>query len=254
MQVPEVLGQLAHAGVKQAEIIQRAVVFVILRRDAGDRALDAQVDVLGHEHHGRFGLGLFQREDGVDDVVVGDVVRVPRSIRAIHARAFHRLAAPARFQRAGLEMQPADAFHATQLQAIGAAQHQSRGDLVGALRLDQLVDETADLARIAAGLGGPLLAAVEFLDHLHRQEHVVFLELEQRGRVVHQHIGVEYVDTLAFGHHVVLLGVGWGGKNRRRQATASRVAGQWHDTKRVGVTWPGSSSMHRARPARGRAP
>jgi hypothetical protein len=28
----------------------------------------------------------------------------------------------------------------------------------------------------------------------------VFLELEQRGGVVHQHVGVQHIDTLATGH------------------------------------------------------
>src|SRR3546814_5680777 len=84
----------------------------------------------------------------------------------------------------GLEAQQPDAARAAQLQPAGAFQAQAGGDLVGALRLDQFVDEAADLARVAAGLGRALLAVVQLLDHLHRQEYVVFLELEQRRRVM----------------------------------------------------------------------
>src|SRR3546814_10342243 len=70
----------------------------------------------------------------------------------------------------GLEAQQPDAARAAQLQPAGAFQAQAGGDLVGALRLDQFVDEAADLARVAAGLGRALLAVVQLLDHLHRQE------------------------------------------------------------------------------------
>ena len=69
---------------------------------------------------------------------------------------------------------------------------------------DQFVEEAADLARVAADFGRAFLGVVQFLDHLHRQEHIVLLELEQRGRVVHQHVGVEHVDALASGHRVSL--------------------------------------------------
>ena len=86
------------------------------------------------------------------------------------------------------------------MQAIGTVEGEPRGDLAGALDLDQFVEEAADLARVAAGLGGAFLAVVELLDHLHRQVDVVLFELEQRGRVVHQHIGVEHVDPLASRH------------------------------------------------------
>src|SRR3546814_20159762 len=69
--------------------------------------------------HRRTGFGLLQREDRVDDVVVGLVA-----------------AALARFQRAELEPQPADALRPAQLQPVRALEYQSRRDLVGALRLE----------------------------------------------------------------------------------------------------------------------
>ena len=185
MALPEILRQCGRTGIEQAEIVERAIVLVILRHDADDRGLDAQVDVLGHEHHRHARLLLAQREDRAEDVVVRD----------------HRAEALAGIERCGLETQLADALLAAQLQALRTRQGDAGGDLLRALRLDQLVEEAADLARVAAGFGRALLAVVEFLDDLHRQEHVVLLELEQRGRVVHQHVGVEHVDALAFGHH-----------------------------------------------------
>src|SRR3546814_20023050 len=87
-----------------------------------------------------------------------------------------------------------------QLQPVRALEYQSRRDLVGALRLAQLVDEAADLACIAAGLGRALLAVVQLLDHLHRLEYVVFLELEQRRRVIPPHVCCQNVDAIAFFH------------------------------------------------------
>ena len=76
-----------------------------------------------------------------------------------------------------------------------------KGNAAGQVRqtraLDQLIQEAADLARIAAGLAGPLLAMVQLLDHLHRQVDVVLLELEQGSGVVHQHVGIQNIDTLA---------------------------------------------------------
>jgi hypothetical protein len=66
----------------------------------------------------------------------------------------------------------------------------------------------------------PFLAVVQLLQHHHRQEHVVFLELEQRGGVVHQHVGVQHVDALASGHHRAV--VSW---QRRRGATPAPRCG-----------------------------
>ena len=97
----------------------------------------------------------------------------------------------------GLEAQHAARRLALELQAARRPQGEAGGDPVGALFLDQFVDEAAHLARVTAGLAGAFLAIVQFLDHLHGQEHIVFLELEQRRRVVHQHIGVEDVEALA---------------------------------------------------------
>jgi len=46
---------------------------------------------------------------------------------------------------------------------------------------------------------------VELFDHLHRQVDVVFGELKQRGRVVHQYVGIEHVGAFGLGCHQ-----GWG--------------------------------------------
>ena len=47
--IPEVGRQFGRAGVEQAEIVERAVVLVVLGDDAVDARLDAQVDVLGDQ-------------------------------------------------------------------------------------------------------------------------------------------------------------------------------------------------------------
>jgi hypothetical protein len=67
---------------------------------------------------------------------------------------------------------------------------------------DDLVEEAADLAGVAGSFGMTLLAVVQLLQDHHRYEDVVFLELEERGRIVHQHVGVQHVDPLASRHRI----------------------------------------------------
>ena len=59
--------QGCRAAVEQAEIIQRAIVLVVFGWQAGDARLDAQVDVLGHQHDLAVGALGAQREDGRED-------------------------------------------------------------------------------------------------------------------------------------------------------------------------------------------
>ncbi|MNU87554.1 hypothetical protein D3C71_773380 [compost metagenome] len=187
--LPEVLRQLGGAGVEQAEIVQRAVVLVVFRDDAGDGRLDPQVDVLGDEHHWNFRRFFLQRQDRAEDGVVRDDL----------AKAL------ARVEMAGLETQQAHALLAAQLQALRPLQRNALGQVVQARSLHQLVEEAADLARIAARFGRALLAVVQLLDHLHGQVDIVLLEFEQRGGIVHQHVGIQHVDALASGHHRFLV-------------------------------------------------
>ena len=187
--LPEVFRQLGGAGVEQAEIVQRAVVFVVLGHDAGDGGLDSQVDVLGNEHHRQVRRFFLQRQDRAKDGIVGNDLSK----------------ALARVEVAGLEAQLAGALLAAQLQAVGALQRNAVGQVVQAGFLHQLVEEAAHLAGVAARFGGALLAVVQLLDHLHGQVDVVLLEFEQRGRIVHQHVGIQHVDALASGHRRFLV-------------------------------------------------
>src|SRR4051812_45177885 len=69
--VPEIGRKLGETGVQQAEIVERAIVLVILGGDAVDRRLDAKVDVLRDERN-RFLPRLAERDDRGKDVVVGN--------------------------------------------------------------------------------------------------------------------------------------------------------------------------------------
>ena len=60
-----------------------------------------------------------------------------------------------------------------------------------------LLKETAGLARVAGHFGDAFLVGVEFLDHHHGQKDVVLFEAENRRRIVHQHVGVQ---DEQFGH------------------------------------------------------
>ena len=78
-------------------------------------------------------------------------------------------------------------------------QEQQAGGRVGcvALQRHSLLDgcrtATHDLFDEAACLAG---IAIEFLQRLHRQEDVMFLEPEETRRVVQQDVGVEYEEPL----------------------------------------------------------
>src|SRR5690606_14028371 len=155
----------------------------------------------------------------------------------------------------GLEAQYTAGAGAAQLQAARALQVQARGDAVGALGFDQLVDETADLARVAAGFRRAFLAVVELLDHLHRQVDVVLLELEPRGGVVHQHVGVGHVDPRAVVAQVRVGPSGmWGWALQWRgqpRAAAARGAGRPGTAAGAGITARWRPGGRRARPRRG---
>src|SRR6185437_14749013 len=55
-------------------------------------------------------------------------------------------------------------------------------------------------ATVARHLGDALFFLVQLFEHGHRDEDVMLLEMEQRGGIVQQHIGVERIDALACGH------------------------------------------------------
>ena len=61
----------------------------------------------------------------------------------------------------------------------------------------QRIQRARNLARIARDFGHAFLVVVQFFQRHHRQIDVMFLEAEQRCRIVHQHIGVEHEQ---FGH------------------------------------------------------
>ena len=56
----------------------------------------------------------------------------------------------------------------------------------------QLVQAAADLAGVARDLAHAALVVVQLFQRDHRQEHVVLLEAEEGGGIVHQHVGVQH--------------------------------------------------------------
>ncbi len=240
--VPEILAQLGGAGVQQAEIVERAIVLVVLGGQSADRGLDAQVDVLGHQDDRDFRMLLAQFQHRRQDLVV-------RRDGAEGAAGIHRL---------DLEIQLADLSTRLQLQALRMGQGDAGLDVVGAGAHDQFVEETADLAGVAADFGGALLGVVQFLDHLHRQEHVVFFELEQRRGVVHQHVGVQHIDALASGHSGSLMEDGMCEHAPRRAHSSEPPRpprlGMVEKREHRSITGFGAPSVRPARPGHGREP
>ena len=85
----------------------------------------------------------------------------------------------------GLEIEPAERV------AIALRrERQARRHLADVCH--ERIERTAHLTRIARHFGHALLVVVEFLERHHRQIDVVFLEAEERTRVVHQHVGIEH--------------------------------------------------------------
>ena len=180
VRLPEIRRQRGHAGEQQVGVLDRAVVVVILRVDAEDRRLDAQVDVLGHERDARAGQLDLQREriaeQGVVDAVAVAGERVGKSGG----------------KPPGLEVEPARRRLLAVVPRAPGRQLEPLVDLcLGGVR-HQLVEEPADLAHVPRRFREAFLARVELLEHAHRQVDVVFLEAEHGRRVVHQDVGVEH--------------------------------------------------------------
>ena len=166
--VPEIRRQLLDAGVEQVGVLDGLVAVVVLGVHADDRRLDAQVDVLRHQRHARLRVLALQRERVREDRVVGAVAgqRVRQAGR--RAAGSGRTAG-----RVGGFLPP--------FSALGRRQLEAAVDLLLGRVRHQLVEEAAHLAHVARGLGHALLAGVEFLEHGHRDEDVVFLEPEDRA-------------------------------------------------------------------------
>ncbi len=138
-----------------------AVCLEVLRGHAERVALHARVDVLGHEDGAH--AARVQRCGHRDDPVVDDAWIEPGRHGDFRARDPHRSA---------LRI-PGDA-----LEQVAA--------------LAKPVERADHGARIAPRLVVGLLEGVELLDHADRDHHLVLLELEDRVRVVQQHVGVKH--------------------------------------------------------------
>lgn len=153
MRAPEILRQGGDAGVEQVSILQDLVVFVVLRADPERSRLDAQVDVLGDQHHLALGHLLHEGEgDGEDGIV--------RLGAGEHLRQ-------RRVERAGLQVQPTGAT--AQMGVL-----ERRGDRQSGLDLGdigighQIREKAAGLTDIARDLGAALLDAIQLFQHDHR--------------------------------------------------------------------------------------
>mmetsp|Transcript_6769 Transcript_6769/g.28486 ORF Transcript_6769/g.28486 Transcript_6769/m.28486 type:complete len:567 (-) Transcript_6769:681-2381(-) len=176
MALPEIGRQGLDAGVEQVGVFQRLVVAVVLRRQAQGAGLDAHVDVLGHQHDLAARVVRLQCLNDAEDLVV--------------RLALRQALGQGRVDQLGLEEELA-----LGLTVPGAGQRQALGHLLDAAALEaggELVELAADLADVAGDLGHALLVPVQLLQRDHGQEDIVFLEAEQRHRIVHQHIRVEH--------------------------------------------------------------
>ncbi|MNN06191.1 hypothetical protein D3C81_1189730 [compost metagenome] len=199
---PEVAGQLHDAGVEQVLVFQDLVVVVVFSRQPQCARLDAHVDVFGHQHHLALGVLLLQRADHAQDLVVGLALR----------QALGQLD----LVQAGLEEQLA-------LRVAVAERGQRQPVVEHAVGAgDQRVERAADHPRVAGDFAHALLVVVQLLERHHRQIDVVFLEAEQRARVVHQHVGVQHEQLAG---PLCLAGAARGAGRRLDQAHGRRGRG-----------------------------
>ncbi len=178
MLLPEVGGKRAHAVVKDVRVLERLVAVVILGVNANNRRLDAQVDVFRNENDARVGFFVLQRQRLRQD---GVVVALARKTFRQRDRHLSRL-----------EEQAAGGGLLAMIARVLAGQLQPPVDLLLGGIVDQLIEKAADLTHAARGFGKSFLVSVQLFEHDHRQIDVVLLESENRGGVVHQHVGVEY--------------------------------------------------------------
>ncbi len=173
MLVPEIVRQLHDARVQQIGIFQHMIVEVLFGRQAHRTRLDAHVDVFRDQHDGAPRILQFQRTHYTEDLVIGFAER--QSFRQADVLQF------------GLEEQAAARILVAQF-----GQGYALVDCMIFDAADQSVQRTRYLAGIARDFRHAFLVVVQFLQGHHRQVDIVLLETEQRRRIMHQHIGVEY--------------------------------------------------------------
>ena len=144
-----------------------AVCFKVLSINTQRIALDARVDVLGNEN-GAQSLTIQLCGNAENQIVI--LVQLQRTF------VLHRL--HARYANDAALFVPDDAFE----QMADAA---------------QFVQAANDLTRVAASFIIVLLEGVQLLNHRERNHHLVLFKLEDRLRIVQQHIRVK---------HEILLG------------------------------------------------
>ncbi|MCY1532715.1 hypothetical protein D9M68_680010 [compost metagenome] len=170
--VPERARHVVVATGQQGDVIHQLVGVVVLRVDPAGPRLQAHVDVLGHQHHGHARLAALQLHQLVDDLVVVEVFRQPGDGGCA-------LAHEDREKTAGAALLSLDGYAVLHFLGGGAA--------------EDLVDVTDGLPAFGSDALLAGLELVQFLQHGHRNGHVVFLEVEQGVGIVNQDVGVERV-------------------------------------------------------------
>ena len=102
----------------------------------------------------------------------------------------------------GLEEQATVVIGIDTLDQAAGVERNTLSDFGNADFTHQFIEKTADLTYIACYLGHTFLPCIHLFKYDHGQVDVVFLEAEQRGGVVHQHVGIK--DEESFGRWVGL--------------------------------------------------
>jgi hypothetical protein len=181
VRVPEIRAEFGAARIQQADIVEHLVIEILLRMNAQDRGLDAQIDVLRHQRDRDVLAFRLQGERRTEDAVV--------FLAAGHAGGqFGSEDARLYVQRPGR-------------MAVGhggtVGQRQAGLDVAVGGAAGEFVQEAVGLAHVTRDLGGTDLGIVQFLQHRHRQEDVVLVKTEQRGGVVHQDVGIQHEQPFA---------------------------------------------------------
>ncbi len=146
--------------------------------------LDAQVDVFGDDHDARFGVFFLKRDGLAEDGIVRAAGQGLRKRGGKLAR---------------LEEQAPGRRPLAVIARVAGRQREAVVYLVFVEAAHEVVEKATDLAHVARLLGKALLVRVELFEHHHGQEHVVFLEAEDGGGVVHEHVRVEHEEPPLLG-------------------------------------------------------
>ncbi len=172
--VPETVLEFNIALVQLVDVAEQLVAVVVLGLDAAGACLESHVDVLGHQHDAVARLLVLQIRDSVEDLVVVEVVG--QDLQGIRGFAHQNGQAALR-----AELLASGNWHAL-------------FHFAGSRAGEHAVNFANRLAAIGGDGSTPHLERVELLQNGDGDDHVVFVEIADRRRIMNKDVGVQNVE------------------------------------------------------------